>query len=186
MITQQVAEFSGEAVRDVAGALVWGARSLEQPEELSENALANLRKNRNKRVIQTLTDYLRDQYNTQAALIATFPDRLLKAAKNFTPGQEMDPDDIGVPALEKGEAYFINERKELRDIRNILQRSGGAKVHGTEVFSELERLDELLKSLVIFFQEIRWLILVNDGSVPPSKDGIYASGAEFMASLEDL
>ena len=42
MMTQQVAEFSGEAVRDVAGALVWGARSLEQPEELSENALANL------------------------------------------------------------------------------------------------------------------------------------------------
>ena len=109
-----------------------------------------------------------------------------KAAKNFPPGQEMDPDDIAVPALEKGEAYFINERKELRDIRDILQRSGGAKLHGTEVFSELERLDELLKSLVTFFQEIRWLILVNDGSVPPSKEGIYASGAEFMASLKDL
>ena len=185
-MTQQVAEFSGEVVRDVAGALVWGAQSLKQPEVLRENTLLNLHKNLNKRVIQALTDYLREQYNTQAALIATFPDRLLKAAKNFTPGQEMDPDDIGVPALEKGEAYFINERKELRDIRNILQRSGGAKVHGTEVFSELERLDELLKSLVIFFQEIRWIILINDGSVPPSKDGIYASGAEFMASLEDL
>ena len=186
MITQQVAEFSGEVVRDIAGALVWGARPLEQPEELSENILANLHKNRNRKVIQALTDYLREQYNTQAALIATFPDRLLKAAKNFTPGQEMDPNDIGVPALEKGEAYFINERKALRDIRDALQRSGGKKTHGTEVFEELERLDELLKSLVIFFQEIRWLILVNDGSVPPSKDGIYASGAEFMASLEDL
>ena len=69
----------------------------------------------------------------------------------------------------KGEAYFINERKELRDIRDILQRSGGAKVHGTEVFEELDRLDELLKSLVTFFQEIRWIILINDGSVPPSK-----------------
>ena len=186
MITQQVAEFSGEAVRDVAGALVWGARPLEQPEELSENALANLRKNRNKRVIQALTDSFRERYNAQAAIIATFPDRLLKAAKDFPPGQEMDPDDVGVPALEKGEKYFINERKALRDIRDVLQQSGGANAHGAEVFEELERLDELFKSLVTLFQEIRWLILINDGSVPPDKEGIYASGAEFMASLEDL
>ena len=185
-MTQQVAEFSGEAVRDVAGALVWGAQPLEQLEVLRENALVNLHKNQNKRVIQVLTDYLREQYNTQAALIATYPDRLLKAAKNFPPGQEMDPDDVGVPALEKGEAYFINERKELRDIRDALQRSGGANVHGTEVFEELDRLDELFKSFVTLFQEIRWLILINDGSVPPSKEGIYASGEEFMASLEDL
>ena len=109
---------------------------------------------------------------------------LLKAAKDFPLGQEMDPDDIGVPALEKGEAYFINERKELSDIRDILQRSGGTKVYGAEVFEELERLDELFKSLVTLFQEIRWLILINDGSVPLGKEGIYASGEEFMASLE--
>ena len=185
-MTQQVAEFSGEAVRDVAGTLVWGAQPLEQPEGISENALANLHKNQNRKVIQVLTDSFRERYNAQAAIIATFPDRLLKAAKDFPPGQEMDPDDIGVPALEKGEAYFINERKALRDIRNALQRSGDEKVHGTEVFEELERLDELFKSLVTFFQEIRWIILINDGAVPPSKEGIYASGAEFMASLEDL
>ena len=187
-MTQQVAEFSGEAVRDVAGALVWGAQPLEQLEGISENALANLHTNRDEwqRVIQALTDSFRERYNAQVAIIDTFHDRLLKAAKDFPPGQEMDPDDVGVPALEKGEAYFIEERKALRDIRDALQRSGGAKVHGTEVFEELERLDELLKSLVTLFQEIRWLILINDGSVPPSKDGIYASGAEFMASLEDL
>ena len=181
-MTQQVAGFSGEAVRDVTGALVWGALPLEQPEVLRENTLVNL----NKRVIQALTDSFRERYDAQAAIIATFQDRLLKAAKDFPPDQEMDPDDIGVPALEKGEAYFINERKELRDIRDALQQSGGKKTHGTEVFEELERLDELFKSLITLFQEIRWLILINDGSVPPSKEGIYASGARFMASLEDL
>ena len=186
MITQQVAEFSGEAVRDVAGALVWGAQPLEQLEVLSENALANLHKNQDRRSIQALTDNFRERYNAQAAIITTFQDRLLKAAKDFPPGQEMDPDDIGVPALERGEAYFINERNSLRGIWDALQRSGGEKVHGAEVFEELERLDDLFKSLVILFQEIRWLILVNDGSVPPSKEGIYASGSEFMASLEDL
>ena len=185
-MTQQVSGFSGEAVRDVTGALVWGAQPLEQPEVLRENTLVNLHKNLNKRVIQALTDSFRERYNAQAAIIATFPDRLLKAAKDFPPGQEMDPDDIGVPALEKGEAYFINERESLRDIRDALQQSGGKKTHGTEVFEELERLDELFKSLITLFQEIRWLILINDGSVPPSKEGIYASGAKFMASLEDL
>ncbi len=187
-MTQQVAEFSGEAVRDVTGALVWVALPLEQPEVLNENALSNLHTNRNEwqRVIQALTDSFRERYNAQASIIATFHDRLLKAAKDFPPGQEMDPDDIGVPALERGEAYFINERKALRDIRDTLQRSGGEKTHGTEVFEELERLDELFKSLITLFQEIRWLILINDGSVPPSKEGIYASGAKFMASLKDL
>ena len=185
-MTQQVAGFSGEAVRDVTGALVWGALPLEQPEVLRENTLVNLHKNLNKRVIQALTDSFRERYNAQAAILATFQDPLLKAAKDFPPDQEMDPDDIAVPELEKGEAYFINERKVLRDIRDILQRRGGAKVHGTEVFAELERLDELFKSLITWYQELRWLILINDGSVPPSKEGIYASGAEFMASLEDL
>ena len=186
MITQQVAEFSGEAVRDVTGALVWGAQPLEQPEELSENALANLYKNQNRKVIQVLTDSFRERYNAQASIIATFQDRLLKAAKDFPPGQEMDPDDVGVPALEKGEAYFINERKALRDIRDVLKQSGGANVHGTEIFAELERLDDLFKSLITLFQEIRWLILINDGSVPSNSGETYTSGAEFMASLEDL
>ncbi len=187
-MTQQVAEFSGEAVRNVAGAVVWRAKPPEQPEVLNENALANLHTKRDerRRVIQGLTDSFRERYNAQAAILATFQDPLLKAAKDFPPDQEMDPDDIAVPELEKGEAYFINERKVLRDIRDILQRSGGAKVHGTEVFAELERLDELFKSLITWYQELRWLILINDGSVPPSKEGIYASGADFMASLEDL
>ena len=190
MITQQIAEFSGEAVRDVAGAVVWGAQPLEQPEVLSENALANLHTNQNgderQRLIKALTDNFRERRNAQAAVITTFQDRLLKAAKDFPPGQEMDPDDIGVPALERGEAYFINERKALRDIRDALQRSGDEKVHGTEVFEELERLNELFKSLVTLFQELRWLILINDGSAPPSTEGLYKSGSEFMASLEDL
>lgn len=181
-MTQQVAEFSGEAVRDVAGALVWGAQPLEQPEVLRENALSNLHKNQNRKVIQVLTDSFRERYNAQAAVIATFQDRLLKAAKDFPPGQEMDPDDIAVPALEKGEAYFINERKALRDIRDVLQQSGGANVHGTEVFEELECLDELFKSLVAWYQELRWLILVNDGALPSNSGKTYTSGAEFMAS----
>ncbi len=186
MITQQVAEFSGEAVRDVAGALVWGAQPLEHPEVLRENALSNLHKSQNKKVIQVLTNSFRERYNAQAAILDTFHDRLLKAAKDFPPGQEMDPDDVGVPALEKGEAYFINERKALRDIRDVLQQSGGANAHGAEVFEELERLDDLFKSLVAWYQELRWLILINDGSLPSNSGETYTNGAEFMASLEDL
>ena len=41
MITQQKAEFSGETVRNVAGAFRWLARPMEQPEMLFWDWSAN-------------------------------------------------------------------------------------------------------------------------------------------------
>ncbi len=112
--------------------------------------------------------------------------RNLKAAEALRPGQEMDPDGIAVPELEKGEAYFHKEREALRDVRDALQRTGGAEAHGVEVFEELDRLDKLFKYLIGSFQELRWTIMINDGSLTPSTGGTCASGAEFMASMENL
>ena len=98
----------------------------------------------------------------------------------------MDPDDIAVSALEKGEEYFRKEREELHDIRDVLQRTGGAETHGSEVFAELERLDTLFKDFVASYQELRWAIMIHDGALAPSTGGTCASGSEFMASLETL
>ena len=98
----------------------------------------------------------------------------------------MDPDDIAVPALEKGEGYFRKEREELRDVWEALQRMGGAEAYGTEVFAELERLDTLFKCLVASLQELRWIIMINDGLLAPSIGGTCANGAGFMASMENL
>ena len=187
---QQTAEFSGEAVRNVAGTLIWGAQPLEQSEVLSRNWLANLHTNRNREELQSavkgLTESFRKRHDAIVAVGTTFKDRFQKAAKALRPGQEMDPDDIAVPELEKGEAYFHKEREELRDVPDALQRTGGAEAHGVEVFEELDRLDTLFKYLIGSFQELRWTIMINDGSLAPSTGGTCASGAEFMASMENL
>ena len=191
MSTQQrTAEFSGEAVRNVAGTLVWWAQPLEQSEMLNRNLLANLHTNRNREELQSavkgLTESFRKRHDAIVAVGTTFKERFQKAAEALRPGREMDPDDIAVPELEKGEAYFHKEREELRDVRDALQRTGGAEAHGVEVFEELDRLDKLFKYLIGSFQKLRWLIMINDGSLAPSTGGICASGAEFMVSMENL
>ena len=98
----------------------------------------------------------------------------------------MDPDDIAVPELEKGEAYFHKAREEFARCPGRLAADRGAEAHGVEVFEELDRLDTLFKYLIGSFQELRWTIMINDGSLAPGTGGTCASGAEFMASMEDL
>lgn len=98
----------------------------------------------------------------------------------------MDPDNIAVPELEKGEEYFHKERGELRTVRDALQQTGGTEAHGAEVFAELERLDKLFEYLVALFQELRWAIMINDGSLAQSTEKTDESGAKFKVSLEKL
>ena len=135
---------------------------------------------------EELTESFRECHDAVANVCTAFQERLQKVAEDFPPGREMDLDDIAVPALEKGEEYFRKEREELRDVREALQRIGGAEAYGTEVFAELERLDTRFKYLVASLQELRWTIMINDGVLAPSTGGTCASGAEFMASMENL
>ena len=190
MVTQQeIAEFSGETVRNVAGTLIWLARPSKQSEGLSRNWFVHLPKNQNRDELQSaikaLTENSRKRYDAVVDVCTAFQERLQKAAEDFPSGREIDPDEIAVPELEKSEAYFRKEREELRDIRDALQRTGGAEVYGAEVFAELERLDKLFEYLVASFQELRWAIMIHDGALAPSTGGTCASGAEFMASMEN-
>ncbi len=182
-------EFRGETVRNVAGTLIWLARPPEQSETPSRNWLVHLPKNQTRdelqSVIKLLTESFRKRHDAVADVCTAFQGRLQKAAEDFPPGREMDPDDIAVPELEKSEEYFRKEREELRDVRDDLQRTGGAEAYGAEVFAELERLDMLFKYLVASLQELRWIIMVHDGALAPSTSRTCASGAEFMASLEN-
>ena len=95
---QQTAEFSGEAVRNVAGTLIWGAQPLGQSEVPSRSRLANLHTDRNREELQSaikgLTESFRKRHDAIAAVATTFKDRFQKAAKALRPGQEIDPDDI--------------------------------------------------------------------------------------------
>ncbi len=190
MVTQQrIAEFSSETVRNVAGTLIWLARPPKQSEVLSRNWLVHLPKNQDRDELQgaikVLTESFRKRHDAVAAICSTFQERLQKAAKDFPSGREMDPDDIAVPELEKSEEYFRKEREELRDVRDALQRTGGAEAYGIEVFAELERLDTLFKHLVTSLQELRWAIMIHDGALAPSTGGTCASGSEFMVSMEN-
>ena len=184
---QQTAEFSGEVVRNGVATVTWCAQPLEQSEVQSRNWLANLNPDRKKdelrRTARELSGGFRKRHDAVTAVCSTLQERLLKAARNFSPGQEMDPDDIAVPELEKGEAYFHKEREDLRDIRGVLQRTGGPQAYGAKVFAELERLDKLFKYIVASFQELRWIIMIHDGSLAQSTDKTCRDGAEFMASL---
>ena len=190
MATQQkIAEFSGETVRNVAGTLIWLARPPKQSEAPNQNWLADLLANQDKDKLQgaikLLTESFRERHDSVATVCSTFQERLQRAAEDFPPGREMDPDDIAVPELEKSEEYFRKEREELRDVRDALQRTGGAEVYGTEVFADLERLDKLFEYLVASFQELRWAIMIHDGALAPSTGGTCANGSEFMASIEN-
>ena len=135
---------------------------------------------------EELIESFRERHDAVANICVAFQERLQETAEDFPPDREMDPDDIAVPALEKGEEYFHKEREELRDVREVLQRIGGAEAYGTEVFAELERLDTLFKHLVASLQELRWTIMINDGLLAPSIGGTCANGAGFMASVENL
>ena len=184
MFAQPMAEFSGETVRNVAGALIWWARPTERPEVLNRDWSAKPRVNPTKQAIRELTDNFCKRHDAIVAVSSNFQD-LQKEVEDFQPGREIDPDDSAVPALEKGEAYFRGERAELREIRNALQRTGGTQAHGAEVFAALKCLDELFEALIASFQELRWLIMVNDGLLAPRTKGQCTSGAEFMAALEN-
>ena len=191
MVTQQqIAAFSAEVVRNGVATVTWCAQPLEQSEAQSRNWLANLNPGRNRdelqRTARELAGGFRKRHDAVTAVCTTFQDRLLKAARDFSPGQEMDPDDIAVPELEKGEAYFHKEREDLRDIRDVLQRTGGPQAYGAEVFAELERLDKLFEYVVAAFQELRWIIMIHDGSLAQNTEKTCQDGAEFMASVEKL
>lgn len=190
MVTQQqTAEFSSETVRNVAGTLIWLARSPKQSGTLIRNWLVHLPKNRNRDELQSaikvLTASFHKRYDAVIEVCTAFQERLQKAAEDFPPGREMDPDDIAVPELEKSEEYFREERKELRDALDALQRTGGSEAYGAEVFAALERLDRLFEYLVASLQELRWAIMIHDGALAPSTGGTCASGSEFMASMEN-
>ncbi len=186
MTAQQKAEFSGETVRNVAGAFRWWARPMEQPEVLRRDWFANPPVNPTKHAIRVLADSFSKRHDAIVAVFSSHFQDLQKEVENFQPGREIDPDDIAVPELEKSEAYFRGEREELRAIRNALQRTGGTQAHGAEVFAALKRLDELFEELTAQLQELRWLIMVNDGLLAPRTKGQCTSGAEFIAALENL
>ena len=110
-------------------------------------------------------------------------DKLRAEVEATPPGTVMDPNGVGVQAFEETEGYFRNECDELRAIRGALEHSGGPDQHGKRIFRELNRLEGLLSQVVQRCQEIRWLLMINDGALAPTTGKTFASGAELVSSL---
>ena len=93
-----------------------------------------------------------------APLVEEFHRRFAELAKDYREDDEIDPDDIAVPILEKAEEYFDAQRVELRHLRSDLVRKGYK-----ERIGELDQLDDLYRRLAIILEEARWTILIHDG-----------------------
>ena len=174
MLTQQEPMIGfNEAVRNVTGTMIW----MSKPSSLS------ITDEEDQLVVKEYTRSLK----LRAANLSNIPDirkTFREAIDMYPEDEEMDPDDTGVPALERGEGYFHKEREELHSVRRILEKKGGEGEYGSEVFLELDRLDNLYRELVSLFQDLRWTILVHDGRMAESV-GRIRGGEEFMKSLEE-
>ncbi len=128
---------AGETIRNVTGTMVW----------LSEPLRADVDLERYKALREGL-----------APLVEEFHRRFAELAKDYPEDDEIDPDDIAVPILEKAEEYFDAQRVELRHLRSDLVRKGYK-----ERIGELDQLDDLYRRLAIILEEARWTILIHDG-----------------------
>ena len=169
MLTQQEPMIGfNEAVRSVAGTMIW----MSKPGPLSITDEPD----------QVLVKEYTSSLKLRAANLSNLPDireTFREAIDTYPEDEEMDPDDIGVLALERGEGYFHRERQELHSVWTLLEKKGGEGRYGPDVFLELGRLDNLYKELVSLFQDLRWTILIHDGRLA-EKVGTIRGGQELF------
>lgn len=132
-----------------------------------------------------LTRELRERREAVTTAIAQMTTKLKAEIEATKPGMPMDPDGTGTQALEEGEEYFRRQSAELDGVRKALRVSGGVSVHGRTIFEELEQLRRLFESIVSWSQEVRWLMLINDGTLAPTTGKTFESGAELLSAIEN-
>ena len=128
---------------------------------------------------------LRERREALATAISQMTTKLKAEIESAKPGTTMDPEGMATQTLEEAEEYFRRQCAELDSIRDALGVSGGATVHGEAVFEELEQLHRLFDSVVSWSQEVRWLMLINDGTSAATTGKTFTSGAELISALEN-
>ena len=111
--------------------------------------------------------------------------KLKTEVESVKPGTTMDPDGSATQALEQAEVYFRTECEELDRIHTALKALRSAAVDDSGVFDELDKLRLLFTDIVSWAQEVRWLMLINDGTLAPTTGKTFESGADLIASLDD-
>ena len=176
---------NGEAIRNVGRVLPWLARMPGQPDRnwFTPDNLVRTSDPETREALVALERNLGERHDSLCAAFTAMTDKLRAELESTVPGTVMDPDGTGVQALEEAEEYFRTERSELRDIRKALDGSGVRSAYGPKVMDELDRLDRLFFTIVQWCQEIRWLVMINDGVASPTTGKTFTSGADLVSSL---
>lgn len=132
-----------------------------------------------------LASELRERREAVTAATSQMTGKLKAEVELTKPGTIMDPDGTATQPLEQAEEYFRMECDVLEKTRTALDALGDAAIHDSRIFEELEQLHRLFASIVSWSQEVRWLMLINDGTLAPTTGKTFASGADLVSSLDD-
>lgn len=176
-----------DVIRNVGRLLPWLVRTSDEPDGRRYTCihLARASSHETRAAVDALMSNLRERYDAVTNVASRMMDKLQAEIESTLPGTIMDPEGAGVQALEEAEEYFRTECDQLGDIRDALERSGGSEAHGKAVFDQLDRVRSLFATVVAWSQEMRWLLLINDGTLAPTTGRTFTSGAELVSALDD-
>jgi hypothetical protein len=174
-------------IRNVGRLLPWLVRTSDEPDRnwYTRIHLTQASSQETTAAVAALIGNLRKRYDTLTTVASRMMEKLRAEVESTPSSTTMDPEGTGVQALEEAEEYFRIECEQLCDIREALDRSGGAEAHGRAIFDELERVRALFATVVAWSQEMRWLLMINDGTLAPTTGRTFTSGAELVSALDD-
>ena len=127
----------------------------------------------------------RERRKSVTTAISRMTQKLKTEVESVKPGTIMDPDGSATQALEQAEEYFRTECEELDKVHTDLKALRSAVVHDSGVLEELDALHRLFTDVVAWAQEVRWLMLINDGTLAPTTGKTFTSGADFISALDE-
>ena len=176
-----------DVIRNVGRLLPWLVRTSDEPDGRRYTCihLTRASSHETRAAVDALRRNLRDRYDAVTNVASRMMDKLQAEIESMPPGTIMDPEGTGVQALEEAEEYFRTECDKLCDIRDALERSGGSEAHGKAIIDQLDRVRSLFTKVVAWSQEMRWLLLINDGTLAPTTGRTFTSGAALVSALDD-
>ena len=178
---------NSDIVCHVCRVLPWLAEKPGQSDKswFTNKNLAHTSSHQIEAAVLNLAHELRERREAVTTAISQMTGKLKAEVESTKPGTIMDPDGTATQALEQAEEYFRMECEELDGVRAALKASGDVAIHDSRIFEELEELHRLFASIVSWSQEVRWLILINDGTLAPTTGKTFTSGADLISSLDD-
>jgi len=176
-----------DVIRNVGRLLPWLVRTSDEPDcrRYTCMNLTEASSRETRAAVDALMSNLRERYDAVTNVASRMMDKLQAEIESMPPGTIIDPEGTGIQALEEAEEYFRIECDKLCDIRDALERTGGSEAHGKAIIDQLARVRSLFTTVVAWSQEMRWLLLINDGTLAPTTGRRFTSGAALVSALDD-